>query len=221
MPTRATCFGALAAAILFSSCQPQPDWKDESERAAKSKKGGLEAPAIDQIKLEKRADGLMYEAGAEKPFTGKDVEPLLAGDPPQPREGFAVVTPYVDGKIDGAKETYFPSGRLREARIYEKGIAKESTVYFPSGKKKLFAKLNAKDVAEGEYKRWHENGQLHTEGAHDENERFQGEFKEYDEEGKLTGHYLWESGVLKKIFFETPAQKEDRLKSYGKLEGET
>lgn len=212
---------AVPATVFLLSCQPQPSWEADAERATKSEKGGLEAPAIDQLTLEKRADGLVYAPGEEKPFTGKDVEPLLAGDPPQPREGFAVVTPYVDGKIHGAKETFFPSGRLREARIYENGIAKESTVYFPSGKKKLFAKLNAKDVAEGEYKRWHENGQLHTEGAHDEDEKFEGEFKEYDEQGKLTGHYLWDSGVLKKIFFETPAQKEDRLKSYGKIEGES
>ena len=211
----------LPLAAMIVGCQPAPEWEAEAERAAKSEGGKLRAPAIDQLTLEKRADGLMYEPGAGKPFTGKDVEPLLEGDPPQPREGFSVVTPYVDGKIHGAKETYFSSGRLREARIYEHGIAKESTVNFPSGKKKLFAKLNAKDVAEGEYKRWHENGQLHTEGAHDADERFQGEFKEYDEQGKLTGHYLWEHGKLMKIFFETPEQKEERHKSYGKMEGES
>jgi hypothetical protein len=210
----------LPLVALFAGCQPSPKWEAEAERASKSEGGKLSAPAIDQITLEKRPDGLMYEPGAEKPFTGKDVEPLLEGNPPQPREGFSVVTPYVDGKIHGAKESYFPSGRLREARVYENGIARQSTVYFPSGAKKIFVKLNAKDVAEGEYKRWHENGQLHTDGAHNENERFQGEFKEYDAEGKLTGHYLWEAGVLKKIFFESPAQKEERLKKYGKMEGE-
>lgn len=203
------------------ACQPSPDWEADAERAIKSEEGGLDAPAIDKLTLEKRADGLMYEPGSEKPFTGKDVEPLMAGNPPQPREGFAVIIPYLDGKIHGTKETYFSSGRLRETRIYEHGVAKESTVNFPSGKKKLFAKLNAKDVAEGEYKRWHENGQLHTEGAHDENERFQGEFKEYDDQGKLTGHYLWDHGVLKKVIFETPEQKDERLKKYGKLEGES
>jgi hypothetical protein len=211
----------LPFAAMIVACQPAPEWQAEAERAAQSEGGKPKAPAIDQLALEKRADGLMYEPGAEKPFTGQDVEPLLAGDPPQPREGFAVVTPYVDGKIHGTKETYFPNGRLREARVYENGLARQSTVNFPSGKKKLFAKLNDKDVAEGEYKRWHENGQLHTEGNHDENERFQGEFKEYDEQGNLTGHYLWEGGKLMKIFFETPAQKEERFKSYGKMEGES
>ncbi|MFM7180403.1 MAG: toxin-antitoxin system YwqK family antitoxin [Verrucomicrobiales bacterium] len=202
------------------NCQPPPEWEAEAELASKSEGGKLRAPAIDRLTLEMRDDGLMYAPGAEKPFTGKDVEPLLGGNPPQPREGFSVVWPYLDGKIHGAKETYFSNGRLREARIYEQGIAKQSTVNFPSGKKKLFAKLNAKDVAEGEYKRWYENGQLHTEGAHDADERFQGEFKEYDEHGNMTGHYLWEHGKLMKIFFETPEQKEHRLKNYGKLEGE-
>ena len=211
----------LPTALLVISCQPAPEWKAEAEKAAQSTDGELKAPAIDKLTLEKRADGLMYEPGAEEPFSGSDVEPLMGGDPPTPREGFSVVVPYLNGKIHGTKETYFPSGKLREARVYEHGVAKESTVNFPSGKKKLFAKLNAKDVAEGEYKRWYENGQLHTEGTHDENERFHGEFKEYDENGRLTGHYLWENGKLMKIFFETPEQKEERFKSYGKMEGET
>jgi antitoxin component YwqK of YwqJK toxin-antitoxin module len=210
----------LPAFLLLVACQPAPDWEKDAERAAKSKSGKLEAPAIDTIKTEKRADGLVYEVGKDTPYTGRDVEPQNAKDPSQERTGYVVVTPYLNGKIHGAKETYFPSGRLREARIYDNGVAKESTVYFSSGKKKLYAKLNAKDVAEGEYKRWHENGQLHTEGAHDADERFQGEFKEWNENGELTGHYLWEHGKLLKAIFETPAQKEDRLKSYGKLEGE-
>lgn len=214
-------FHFLLLTVGFMSCQPAPEWEAKAERAAKSESGKLAAPAIDTLILEKRADGLVYAPGADAPFSGSDVEPLMAGDPPQPREGFSVVTPYLDGKIHGAKETYFPNGNLREARIYKNGIAQESTVNFPSGKKKLYAKLNAKDVAEGEYKRWHENGQLHTEGAHDADERFQGEFKEYDENGKLTGHYLWEHGKLMKIFFETPEQKEERFKSYGKMEGES
>ena len=214
-------FLLIPMTAMMVGCQPEQKSQANAELPAKSAENTSKAPAIDQIKLEKRADGLYYEAGAEKPFSGKDVEPLMEGEPPQPREGFSVVTPYLDGKIQGAKETYFANGRLREARIYEHGIARQSTVNFPSGKKKLFAKLNAKDVAEGEYKRWHENGQLHTEGAHDENERFEGEFKEYDEQGNLTGHYLWDSGKLMKIFFETPAQKEERFKKYGKLEGES
>lgn len=207
-------------ALLMAGCQPAREKPADGEGAAKREERDSKAPAIDRITLEKRADGLLYEPGEEKPFTGKDVEPLLEGSPPRPREGYSVVTPYLDGKIDGTKETYFPSGKLRQGRVYEHGIAKESTVYFPSGKKKIFARLNAKDVAEGEYKRWHENGQLHCEGAHDENERFQGEFKEYDEDGNLTGHYLWEHGVLKKIFRETPEQREERFKHHGKMEGE-
>lgn len=214
-------FLLLPIASLIIGCQPAPEKKAEPESTAKSEDGESKAPAIDQIKVEKRADGLFYELGADKPFTGKDVEPLLAGDPPQPREGFSVVTPYQDGKINGAVESFFPSGRLREARVYENGVARQSTVYFPTGEKKIFVKLNAKDVAEGEYKRWHENGQIHTEGAHDENERFQGEFKEYDENGVLVGHYLWQAGVLKKVFLESPEQKERRLQHYGKMEGES
>ena len=212
----------LAAASLATiACQPPANWEKDAEKAAESKTGKLQPPEIDTVTLEKRADGLMYAAGADKPYTGKDVEKLVTGEKPEDRKEYVVVTPYKDGKIDGTKETYFMTGRLREGRIYKAGEAIESTVYFPSGKKKLYAELNAKDVAEGDYKRWHENGTLHTEGAHDADERFQGVFKEFDDQGKLTGQYLWEHGVLKKAIFETPAQKEDRLKSYGKLDGES
>lgn len=216
---RTTVF-ILPVFLGFVACQPSPDWEKDANRAAKSESGKLEVPALDTIKTEKRADGLVYEVGKDTPFTGKDVELLVIEDPVQGKKEFVNVTPYSNGKIHGAKETYFSNGRVREARVYDNGIAKESTVYFSSGAKKIYVKLNAKDVAEGEYKRWHENGQLHTDGAHDADERFQGEFKEWDDKGQMTGHYLWEHGKLLKAMFESPEQKEKRLKSYGKMEGE-
>lgn len=202
----------LAAVLGLTACQPPADWE---ERLSDEKvESAAQAPEIDEITLEKRDDGLFYAKGADKPFTGTDVEPDKVKAEEEGRMGFVVATPYVDGKVHGDKTTYYPSGPMQEERTYEHGVPKSSVVYFPEssgGGIKVKVNLNAADKAEGLYQRWHPNGQLHTEGHLDADERFHGEFKEYDEDGQLQAHYQWEHQKLVEVIFETPEQKQLRL----------
>jgi antitoxin component YwqK of YwqJK toxin-antitoxin module len=208
----------LLLILALASCKPPSDWEQKS---GKQEEKAPRGPALDDITLEKRDDGLFYQVGADKPYTGTDIELDQKKIREEGRVGFTVVTPYKDGRINGTKQVYYPKGTLQEERVYENGAAKQSTVYFADGKtKKIFATLNAKDVAEGIYQRWYENGVLHTEGAHDADERFHGTFKEYAPDGQMKAHYEWVHGKLANILFETPGQKKERLEKYGEFEYE-
>ncbi len=200
----------LLMGFVLVSCQPSAP---QSKPKSADKNPG--PPAIDQITLEKRADGLFYQTGTDKPFTGSDIEPDIKKAKEENRNGFVVVTPYKDGRIHGTMKIFYPTGDLQEERVYEEGAPKESTIYYTKLAKKTYVKINAKGVAEGPYTRWHPNGKLHTEGVFDENEKFHGEFKKFDEAGTLTAHYTMDHGKIATVHAESPAQKEERLKKSG------
>jgi hypothetical protein len=195
----------IGLALLFTACKPQnaPEKKTEAGE-------GPGAPALDEILLEKRADGLSYEKGADKPFTGTDIEPDRKKAEEENRLGFVMVSPYQDGLLHGTVKVYYPNGELQEDLVYEKGAKKLSTAYYKGGQKKHHVAFNAKGVAEGPYVRWYENGQLETEGNFDENEKFHGDHKIYDENGKLAAHYTMDRGRVTTIHFETEWMKKVR-----------
>ncbi len=181
------------------------------------------APAMDAITLERRDDGLYYQVGAAQPFTGTDVEPDRKKEQEEQRMGFVLATPYQAGRIHGAKTCYYPGGGVQEERVFENGVARSSTLYFPpsrGGGKKLEVPLNAKDVAEGRMLRYFPNGKLFTEAFLDADEKWHGDFKEYSEDGTLQGHYRWEHGVLREMVSETPEQKAKREKDKPSLKVE-
>ena len=198
-----TCL--LFLALVFAACKPQngPEKKAETD-------GKPGPPALDTITLEKRADGLFYEKGAEKPFTGTDIEPDEKKAKEENRLGFVMVSPYENGLLHGTLKVYYPNGDLQEEIVYEKGARKLSTAYYTGGQKKHHVAFNAKGVAEGPYVRWYKNGKVETEGTFDENEKFHGDHKIYDETGALAGHYTMERGTVKEIHFETENMKKVR-----------
>jgi len=204
--------------ILFtlSACHPPEEW---TQREEKQERSGTELPELTNIEIEVREDGLVVEKGTEVPFTGTLVVPDKVAEE-EGKPGRRMSVPYQDGRMHGVRVKYFPSGRVVEERVYEHGVPKSSLSYFSSGAKKYEISLNAEDKGEGPYRRWHENGQLQSEGTFNANERFQGEFKEYDTEGNLIGHYIWEDQKILQILFESEEQKANRLERYGKVEGE-
>jgi len=196
---------ALVPLVLASAC---------NRPAAPGKRPTVPPPpALDAITLEKRADGLFYQVGADQPFTGTDVEPDRKKEQEEQRMGFVLATPYQGGRVHGAKTCYYSGGGIQEERVFENGVARSSTLYYsPSrgGGKKLEVPLNAKDVAEGRMLRYFPNGKVHTEAFLDADEKWHGDFKEFSEDGELLGHYRWEHGTLREIVSETPAQKARR-----------
>lgn len=192
-------------ALFFAACKPQNAPEKRSERDGKPG-----APALDSITLEKRADGLFYEKGADKPFTGTDIEPDRKKAEEENRLGFVMVSPYKDGLLHGTLKVYYPNGDLQEDVVYENGARKLSTAYYTGGQKKHHVAFNSKGVAEGPYVRWHKNGNLEAEGNFDENEKFHGDHKVYDEAGVLAAHYTMDRGRVTEIHFEAEWMKKVR-----------
>jgi antitoxin component YwqK of YwqJK toxin-antitoxin module len=192
---------------LLASVACSPEDKSTSSAAAPKRK----IPILQELKVERRADGLAYLPGAQTPFTGDAID--LHHDRTPPR--LAIRTPYREGRIDGVKTTWTSGGKLREERTYRAGMPLTCVVYHGNGRKKIDIILNERDLGEGPYKRWHDNGVLEAESTFDSEERFHGEEKDYDREGKLVGHYRKVHGRLVEILFETPEVKAERIAKWG------
>lgn len=220
-PYSHSVLAAALAVSLLAACKPD---------TAPSKNKGKASPVLGQnetsgdlsgevtharnqggtptfVRVEVRPDGLAYSPESSSPFTGDAVELHMDRNPPT----IAKRIPYVAGKKHGAVTSYTPGGRKREERRYENGRPVSSDVYYSNGKKKIEVLLNEKDLAEGPYKRWHDNGALEAEATFDADELFHGIEKDYDREGKLVGHYRKEHGVLVEVIFETPEMTKVRF----------
>jgi hypothetical protein len=196
----------LTVALLIAACSPGDENKGDKTPNAKAR-----FPDLKELKVETRADGLGYLPGATSPFTGDTIELHFDRTPPR----LHVRTPYRQGRIDGVKAFYSSGGKLREERTYKDGKPVSSIVYHGNGQKKIEVRLNDRDLAEGPYRRWHDNGVLESEATFDANERFHGEEKDWDRNGKLAGHYRKEHGNLVEILFETPEMKAGRIEKWG------
>lgn len=189
----------VLVSVVLVSCDREPD------QVSKPKKKTL-LPA-QEVKVEVRADGLAYLPGTDAPFTGDAIEVHADHQPPTVKKRI----PHLNGRKHGEVTTYTPKGRIREVRKYEHGRPLSSDVYHTNGQKKIAVLLNEKDLAEGPYRRWHDNGVLESECHFDSEERFHGVEKDYDREGKLVAEYRKEHGKLVEIIFETPAMKAIRI----------
>ncbi|CAN5914989.1 hypothetical protein BH11VER1_BH11VER1_17680 [soil metagenome] len=198
-----TPLAAVIALILVAGFFPA------CKKEAPTPKGKVKTPkvAVQEVNVEIRPDGLAYLPGSAGPFTGDALEIHADRTPPT----LAKRTPYTNGKKNGAVTTYSPGGRKREERRYDNGLPVSSDVFYSNGQHKIEVLLNAKDLAQGPYKRWHDNGVLEAEATFDENEFFHGIEKDYDREGNLVGHYRKEHGILLEVIFETPEMKKIRF----------
>jgi hypothetical protein len=192
------------AACMMPACSPR-------EKAGESSPSKHHLPLLQEVKVEVRADGLAYLPGASVPFTGDAIALHFERTPPR----LYIRTPYRDGKLDGVKATYTVGGKLREERSYKMGRPLTCVVYYGNGQKKLELQLNERDMGEGPYRRWHDNGVLEAESLLDANERLHGEEKDYDREGKLVAHYRNDHGILVEVMFETPQVKAERIAKWG------
>lgn len=162
---------------------------------------------LKEVIVEIRADNLAYLSGAPGPFTGDAIELHYDRLPPS----IARRTPHLNGLKHGVVTSFTSGGKLREERRFENGRPISSNVHHGNGQKKIEVRLNEKNLAEGPYRRWHDNGVLQAESDFDADERFHGEEKDYDRNGNLVGHYRNNHGVLVEVIFETPEMKAERL----------
>jgi hypothetical protein len=203
-------YSRLAVGVLLSLA-PVLVQCDSRETPPPSSKTAAEAVAVP---VEVRADGLAYRPGEATPFTGEAVELHPASSPAAVQKRI----PYRNGKKHGSVTRWTPKGKIIEDRRYDDGLPLTCVNYHTNGQKKIEVVLNARDLAEGPYLRWHDNGVLQAESTFDSDERFHGDEKVYNREGALLGHYRKEHGALKEIVFETPEERTHRIAHMAALE---
>jgi antitoxin component YwqK of YwqJK toxin-antitoxin module len=184
--------------------QPDASGPVPERRPASAVPNQGKAPVTDVI-VEKRADGLAYLPGAKQPFTGNAITASKNFE-----DCVESITPYRNGRLHGEVMTLFKAGNPKTVRTYEDGVPKKAVAYYQDGAKKYEQTLNAKDKAEGLYRRWFASGVLQAEASYDDEERWHGVNKEFSEDGKLKAHYVFDHGTLQKIVFESHAAKAAR-----------
>jgi len=113
---------------------------------------------IDAKKLEER-NGLTYEIGASKPFTGQAITYSESGKKESSTE-------YKEGKINGKIEGWYSSGAKQvEGQLTNGQKSGVWTAWYENGKKIRQGEfVNSKE--EGEYIWWFENGNINKKGIY-------------------------------------------------------
>lgn len=113
---------------------------------------------IDTKKIEQR-NGLSYEVGKDKPFTGQAIAYNDNGKKQSSTE-------YKDGKISGKIESWYPSGNKQvEGQLVNGQKTGVWTAWYENGNKiRQGAFENSKE--EGEYIWWFENGKINKKGIY-------------------------------------------------------
>ncbi len=95
----------------------------------------------------------------------KDSFLYLAGEPysgvlkKQEEEGYSECN-YLNGHVHGLYKAYYPSGKLKDVRLYQNGVLSGRAIkYWPNGMKKMNVNY-VKGEMDGVYEEWDENGIL-------------------------------------------------------------
>jgi hypothetical protein len=160
---------------------------------------------VTEVIVETRPDGLAYLPGATQPFNGKAITASKTFE-----DCVESITPYKAGRLHGEVMVLYKAGNPRTVRTYVDGVPKSFAAYYQDGAQKFQQTLNARDKAEGPYRRWFPNGRVQADASYDSEERWHGDNKQFNDDGTLKSHYVYDHGVLKQIVFETPAAKAER-----------
>jgi antitoxin component YwqK of YwqJK toxin-antitoxin module len=104
---------------------------------------------------------------------------------------------YVNGVRNGIQHSYHRNGKISEESIVSNGmlVGKVKTFY-ESGEP--FEIYEVDECKQGEYRMFHENGQLKIQCEYNKDE-LDGEYKEWDEEGNLVLERFYVEGKLASI----------------------
>lgn len=104
---------------------------------------------------------------------------------------------YVDQKeivSDGTTTSYNEDGSIRQTLYFQKGKLEMESYYYANGQKEIQIP-GIEDNLNGEYKMWHQNGQLSFSGVYKNNLK-EGTFTKYDELGKELKKGDYQNGKL-------------------------
>lgn len=173
----------LLPVICMSGCK-----KEEPKKFSKS------GP-----KVEVKADGLTYEVGTAKPFTGAVRSYVPKSDI------LLKETLYTDGKLDGYARRWFPENpsQLSDQRLWVRGDPVFSWRWWPNGNlRELSSQRNAlkdrgrPDIAFGSYVKWFQDGKFKFKAHYNDKFQWHGHVIDYDDEGKLMWDAEFEHGVF-------------------------
>ena len=128
--------------------------------------------------------GKIIEAKRQFLFTGKKFR--LAGD-------YLVYKDKGEIQIDGSHTFYNKDGSIYKTFGYNKDTIVSQITYFPDGQKQTLIPGN--NSLNGEYKRWHPNGQLSFSGYFKDNLK-NGTFEQFDESGVSVKKGVYKEGKL-------------------------
>lgn len=129
-------------------------------------------------------EGILYYQN--QPFSGWQYELYSSGDT-------AVLVPFNDGKEQGLAKQWYPNGRLREQRFYEKGEKEgEHKGWWENGRQRFEYRFK-KGVHDGNQKEWNQEGILSKELNYKEG-REEGLQRLWRSDGKLTANYVAKNG---------------------------
>lgn len=119
---------------------------------------------------------------------------------------------YVDQKeivSDGTTTSYNEDGSIRQTLYFQKGKLEMESYYYANGQKEIQIP-GIEDNLNGEYKMWHQNGQLSFSGVY-KNGLKEGSFIQFDESGKELKKGNYQNGklvsgdvVVQDIVFDNP-----------------
>ncbi|MGV9012691.1 MAG: hypothetical protein ACOH13_08875 [Flavobacteriales bacterium] len=102
---------------------------------------------------------------------------------------------YMDGEIDGPYKAWHPNGQLEEEEVYEAGSRTGTdNEYYANGQLRQVSNYE-EDVRHGPILRYAENGKLIEQGTFHYGS-LEGEYKVWDNMGKLVATYGYQNGVM-------------------------
>jgi len=96
--------------------------------------------------------------------------------------------------LDGAHFSYLENGSIDRELIYKSGSLKQEIEFYPNGMRKSLISSNDQSK-NGAYQMWHLNGLLSFSGEYSNNLK-NGEFRQFDESGKLIKKGIYLNGKL-------------------------
>lgn len=177
-----TCLLTALASLLFASCT-----KEEVKPKPRS------GPEV-----EERADGLTYQKGEDKPFTGA-VRHYQPGTGKILREEL-----YTDGKRDGYSRRWHKDNpdQVSHQQLWVRGDPVFEWRWWPNGQlKELSSQRNGRkehgrpDIAYGSYVKWFQDGKLQFKAHYDENFQWHGHTIDYNDAGELQWDAMFHHGT--------------------------
>jgi antitoxin component YwqK of YwqJK toxin-antitoxin module len=129
-------------------------------------------------------EGVMYYQN--QPFSGWQYELYRSGDT-------AVLVPFFHGKEEGLACQWYPNGRLKEQRLYEKGEKEGNHKGWWENGNKSFEYHFRKGFHEGNQKEWNESGTL-AKDLNYKNGKEDGFQRLWRTDGKLMANYVAKNG---------------------------